>query len=286
MSHLVKIGSVVKSVSEWCREYKMEQSTVSRRIRSGWDPVQAITTPARRWHKPAPKTIGNIRRWVWESMVQRCYWKLHKSYHRYGGRGIEVWSEWRYSWERFATDLIAEIGPRPAGHQIDRIDNDRGYEPGNLRWATPKKNGNNRSNNIRITHNGETLTASQWAERVDGLTTSAIGRRIALGWSAADAVTKPPQEPAEELEICGEKMPIAEWAKRTGRNKATIRSRLRAGMSPNEAVFGEPSRRFDGLCPRCKERPLAAVGGFCSPCRRTYKAEWRAKRKAEGLRVT
>jgi hypothetical protein len=282
---LITINGLTRSLTAWSHAYKIEQSTVSKRIRDGWDPVEAITTPARRHHWLPAKVIGNVSYVMWQSVVQRCCNPRYSEYHRYGGRGISVCAAWRESFERFATDLVAEIGPRPDGHQIDRVDNDRGYEPGNVRWATPKENGNNRSNSIRITYDGETLTASQWAERVGGPTGPQIARRIAIGWSAEEAITKPPEAPAEELEIDGERMPIANWSKRTGRNKSTIRARLRAGMSPKDAVFGELSRRFDGLCSRCEERPRVD-SSLCAPCRRAYKSEWRAKRKAEGHRVT
>ncbi len=69
----------------------------------------------------------------WCHMIGRCHNELDKSYHRYGGRGIEVCAEWRSSFQSF----LAYIGPSPGPkYSVDRIDNDRGYEPGNVRWAT------------------------------------------------------------------------------------------------------------------------------------------------------
>ena len=79
---------------------------------------------------------------IWQGMVQRCCNENSKDYPRYGGRGITVCVEWRNSFEAFR----AYVGERPAGMTLDRIDNDRGYKPGNVRWATPKQQQANRRN--------------------------------------------------------------------------------------------------------------------------------------------
>lgn len=70
---------------------------------------------------------------VWKSIRLRCYSRGNASYARYGGRGIQVCDRWRASFEAFLADMGSRPSPR---HSIDRLDNDRGYEPGNCRWAT------------------------------------------------------------------------------------------------------------------------------------------------------
>jgi hypothetical protein len=79
----------------------------------------------------------------WINMKQRCSNKNNIGYSRYGGRGIKVCDRWLESFENFLEDM----GKRPNGMSIDRIDNDDNYEPDNCKWSTSKEQSNNQTTN-------------------------------------------------------------------------------------------------------------------------------------------
>jgi hypothetical protein len=70
----------------------------------------------------------------WAAMVNRCLYPKHPNYVRYGGKGVKVCDRW-LDFRNFLMDM----GPRPKGMTIDRLDSAKDYEPGNCRWATPKE---------------------------------------------------------------------------------------------------------------------------------------------------
>ena len=122
----------------------------------------------------------------WDNMRQRCNNPQDDHYLNYGGRGIVVCQRWQGSFENFLTDM----GQRPVGCSIDRVDNDGNYEKENCRWATPKQQGRNRRNNVLLTYMGVTCCIGEWAHRT-GITGGAIHQRIRRGWSVEDTLTTP-----------------------------------------------------------------------------------------------
>lgn len=121
---------------------------------------------------------------VWSGMLSRCSNYLHPGYKNYGGRGITVCKRWE-SFENFLTDM----GCRPAGMSIDRINNDGNYEPGNCRWATRREQNLNMRRTIIISAFGEKKPLSIWAE-AKGMPFMMLYKRIKKGMSPEDALTR------------------------------------------------------------------------------------------------
>jgi hypothetical protein len=119
-------------------------------------------------------------------MLGRCTNPNHKSFHYYGGRGIGVAPAWK-SFERFCAD----VPPMPEGrYQLDRIDNEKGYEPGNVRWVTPRQNSRNRRSNTLIAWQGKAQCIADWADET-GIPYTALKQRFRNGWSVDEALTTP-----------------------------------------------------------------------------------------------
>ena len=122
---------------------------------------------------------------IWKAMKQRCTNPSHGHYDRYGGRGITVCDAWM-EFDGFFRDM----GNRPEGATLERVDNDKGYEPGNVIWASRLAQANNRITNSKLEFRGRELTVAEWS-RVTGLNSRAIAKRIASGWSVERALTEP-----------------------------------------------------------------------------------------------
>ena len=122
---------------------------------------------------------------VWSSMIARCHNPENRRYADYGGRGITVCARWRDSFDAF----LADMGPRPSpDHSIDRVENGKGYEPSNCRWATSTQQNRNRRDTRTITAFGQSRCAAEWSEAT-GIKTSTIKARIKRGWPAEKAVS-------------------------------------------------------------------------------------------------
>lgn len=132
--------------------------------------------------------------WVWSDMKRRCHSPGRRGYERYGARGISVCERWlhgdgtRNGFECF----VADMGVRPfRDHQLDRIDNDGNYEPGNCRWATREQQDYNKVNTFRFTAFGREWTAAE-AEREYGIRRQLIAHRIRVAGMAPErALTQP-----------------------------------------------------------------------------------------------
>lgn len=121
---------------------------------------------------------------IWEGVIQRGTGNDHTKY--YADRGITVCDEW--SGEGGFKAFYDHIGPRPSPqHSVDRIDNDRGYEPGNVRWATSKEQARNTSRNRFFDVNGERLCLTDACAKY-GLPFARVYYRLKRGWSIERAL--------------------------------------------------------------------------------------------------
>lgn len=134
--------------------------------------------------KPVHGESYSVEYRVWQMMRLRCTEPENAAYPSYGGRGITICDRWLTSVEAFIEDMGRKPFPE---YEIDRINNDKGYEPDNCRWATRKQNDRNRRSNHLITVGDETLSIAEWSER-SGVSHSTITKRLAKGWASEKAV--------------------------------------------------------------------------------------------------
>lgn len=122
-------------------------------------------------------------------MRARCGNPKAPNYDRYGGRGIRVCEAWQQSFASF----LADMGERPAGCTLDRIDTNGDYEPANCRWLERAKQQQNTRTNRNITFQGRTMCLGEWS-RETGLAATVISYRLRVGWSLEAAMTTPTTE--------------------------------------------------------------------------------------------
>jgi hypothetical protein len=133
---------------------------------------------------------------AWNQMIARCYDPEHPKYPIYGGRGIRVCDRWIC--RRLFMD---DMGPRPEGMSLDRIDVNGDYSPDNCRWATYETQAQNRRDNRNITFEGKTKCLTEW-ERITGIKRKTLAKRLDSGWSVETALTAPvskSHKPAERI---------------------------------------------------------------------------------------
>lgn len=138
-----------------------------------------ITPPGRKHGATGTPTYAS-----WVVMRRRCLDKNFKDYPLYGGRGIKICSRWLKSFANFLEDM----GERPEGYTLDRVDCDKGYSKENCRWASRLTQGNNTRRNHYLEYGGERKTLAEWS-RVTGISYTKLRARInVLKWPASRAL--------------------------------------------------------------------------------------------------
>lgn len=121
----------------------------------------------------------------WKGMRGRCNTKSNSGFKNYGARGVRVCSRWK----DFCL-FLNDMGVRPPGLTIERIDNEQGYSPENCRWASRLEQNQNTRTVRLLTHNGQTMSMSAWGRELM-ISRRTISNRISWGWSVERALTMP-----------------------------------------------------------------------------------------------
>jgi hypothetical protein len=124
---------------------------------------------------------------VWSRLRARCNNPKNIGYQNYGGRGISVCPQWN-SFEVF----LADMGRRPMGHSIDRINNDGNYEPANCRWATTAEQNRNRRDTLIVEFRGERMKLVEaYAMVGSSVPYKLVENRVEKGWGIERALSEP-----------------------------------------------------------------------------------------------
>jgi hypothetical protein len=113
----------------------------------------------------------------WYSMISRCSNSHNNQWSNYGKRGITVCKRWGV-FQNFLDDM----GKKPTKLTLERVDNEKGYQPGNCRWATQEEQQHNTRRNHNITIGGETRCLAEW-RRLYSLNSPTVRKRMNRGWS-------------------------------------------------------------------------------------------------------
>jgi hypothetical protein len=142
------------------------------------------------------KTAGGYYRTpthnTWRSILSRCYDPSQDSFKYYGGRSdgaIEVCERW--VGESGFLHFLADMGERPDGHTIDRIDVNGPYSPENCRWSDAKTQSRNRRCITKIEFNGVSLTLPEWSLKIDVPYYTLYARIRNPAWTLEQALTTP-----------------------------------------------------------------------------------------------
>lgn len=166
--------------------------------------VKGMNAGEKNWRYIHGETNTRLHK-IWESMIARCEYEKHPYYEYYGGRGIAVCDGW-HNYVEFRNWAITH------GYNddltIDRIENEKGYDASNCRWATMREQQNNKRSNHIVYLKGDGHTISEWAE-ILGIGKTTIRMRLKSGWSDEDALTVQIRKRTRGYRpsvLCGEKM--------------------------------------------------------------------------------
>ena len=208
------------------------------------------------------KTVKRRMKEAWTETVRRCTNPNHPQYSYYGGRGIGICDRW-LDFENYYEDM----GPRPEGLTLDRIDNEKGYSKENCRWASRAVQSANRRVALVMEHEGKRQTIREWAKET-GIDYYTLKYRFRSGYSPKDVLGKPVK--------CGGLLPGRVYKKRRPPRMENIRKGedctnaklnnqdvkiIRERYSKGEGSYSQLAREY-GVC-------FQSIA--CAVKRKTYK---------------
>lgn len=181
----------------------------------------------------------------WQGMKSRCYNPNNKHFKNYGGRGIKVCDRWMQDYQAFETDM----GPRPAGFTLDRIDNDGDYTPNNCRWADRRTQQRNLRKTKFVEIDGKRYKAVELAD-VAGVKMEAIVSRVSRGMSYEDVVRQGRYHPKIT--------PLAAISARKAKSAARTHCRNGHLLTPENTYITKDNSKVCRICHNAKVRRLNA----------------------------
>ena len=169
---------------------------------------------------------------TWKSMKTRCNNPNAKSYHRYGGRGIDICPEWQGSFTKFVEDMYPTY---QEGLTLDRVNNDLGYSPENCQWATRKQQMNNTSANLSIEYEGSFYTEAEICDKFSITRTTFQARRV-KGWSIKECIEGKSFKSIKFLGIWYNQREFADFC---GISPQLLNKRLREKGQTIEEIYNE-----------------------------------------------
>jgi hypothetical protein len=179
---------------------------------------------------------------TWEAMFTRCYDPTNCAYAAYGAIGITVCDRWRYGeYGKAGFDCFVEdMGLRPKGTSIDRLDGRKGYFKENCRWATTQEQNVNQCTTVWTKINNEDVYLAEISRRF-GIPTATLSQRWAKGWRGDKLISDPIRHSIKTLVIDGEEKTVSEWAKIKGIKRDALIYRIKAGW-PESKLFIQSER--------------------------------------------
>lgn len=176
-NRLLGVNGEIKTIKEWATIYNLNYKTLLKRVNKNISPEKLFLPVKIKSKSNAPPYYK-----LWANIKQRCHNENNQDYYRYGARGIFLYEPWRNSFKEFQYYILNTLGDRTNdSYQLDRIDNDGSYVPGNIRWVTPSQNNKNKNNNVIINIGNKNVVLADLSIE-SRISASTIKRRIKDNW--------------------------------------------------------------------------------------------------------